>query len=64
MDSVFFHVSEHVDHFKAIKVFSLRKKREMVWLGDNPSGAKSQKYFWHREVVGQTLSAKTQILKS
>ena len=29
----FFHVSEHVDHFKAIKVFSLRKKPEMVWLG-------------------------------
>ena len=27
----FFHVSEHVDHFKAIKVFSLRKKPEMVW---------------------------------
>ena len=27
----FFHVSEHVDHFKAIKVFSLRKKPEIVW---------------------------------
>ena len=24
-----FHVSEHVDHFKAIKVFSLRKKPEI-----------------------------------
>ena len=32
----FFHVSEHVDHFKAIKVFSLRKKPEMVWLGGTP----------------------------
>ena len=32
----FFHVSEHVDHFKAIKVFSLRKKTEMVWLGGTP----------------------------
>ena len=32
----FFHVSEHVDHFKAIKVFSLRKKSEMVWLGVPP----------------------------
>ena len=32
--------------------------------GAKGSGAKSQKYFWHREVVGQTLSAKTQILKS
>ena len=30
------HVSEHVDHFKAIKVFSLRKKPEMVWLGVPP----------------------------
>ena len=29
----FFHVSEHVDHFKAIKVCSLRKKTEMVWSG-------------------------------
>ena len=26
----FFHVSEHVDHFKAIKVFSLRKKTEIT----------------------------------
>ena len=34
----FFHVSEHVDHFKAIKVFSLRKKPEMVWLGGIPPG--------------------------
>ena len=33
----FFHVSEHVDHFKAIKVFSLRKKPEMVWLGGTPT---------------------------
>ena len=32
----FFHVSEHVDHFKAIKVFSLRKKPEMVWFGGTP----------------------------
>ena len=32
----FFHVLEHVDHFKAIKVFSLRKKPEMVWLGGTP----------------------------
>ena len=32
----FFHVSEHVDHFKAIKVFSLRKKPEMVWLEGTP----------------------------
>ena len=35
----FFHVSEHVDHFKAIKVFSLRKKPEItgkVWLGGTP----------------------------
>ena len=27
----FFHVSEHADHFKAIKVFSLRKNRK--WFG-------------------------------
>ena len=35
----FFHVSEHVDHFKAIKVFSLRKKPEItgkVWSGGTP----------------------------
>ena len=32
----FFHVSEHVDQFKAIKVFSLRKKPEMVWFGGTP----------------------------
>ena len=32
----FFHVSEHVDHFKAIKVFSLRKKTEIVWSGGTP----------------------------
>ena len=35
----FFHVSEHVDHFKAIKVFSLRKKSkitEKVWWGPPP----------------------------
>ena len=32
----FFHVSEHVDHFKAIKVFSLRKKTEKVWFGGTP----------------------------
>ena len=29
----FFHVSEHVDHFKAIKVFSLRKKSEKFGRG-------------------------------
>ena len=34
----FFHVSEHVDHFNAIKVFSLRKKTEMVWSGVVPVG--------------------------
>ena len=27
----FFHVSEHVDHFKAIKFVSLRKIPEMVF---------------------------------
>ena len=35
----FFHVSEHVDYFKAIKVFSLRKKPEItgkVWSGGTP----------------------------
>ena len=32
-DHDFFHVSEHVDQFKVIKVSSLRKKPEMVWLG-------------------------------
>ena len=32
----FFHVSEHVDHFKAIIVFSLRKKTEIVWSGGTP----------------------------
>ena len=32
----FFHVSEYVDHFKALKVFSLRKKPEMVWFGGTP----------------------------
>ena len=36
---IFFHVSEHVDHFKAIKVFSLRKKPKItgkVWSGGTP----------------------------
>ena len=32
----FFHVSEHVDHFKAIKVFSLKKKTERVWCFTKP----------------------------
>ena len=35
----FFHISEHVDHFNAIQVFSLRKKPEItgkVWSGDTP----------------------------
>ena len=32
----FFHVSEHVDHFKAIKVFSLRKKPEKFGRGVPP----------------------------
>ena len=30
-----FHVSEHVDHFKAIKYFR-EKKREIVWSGGTP----------------------------
>ena len=30
-----FHVSEHVDHFKAIKYFRA-KKREIVWSGGTP----------------------------
>ena len=30
-----FHVSEHVDHFKAIKYFC-EKKREIVWSGGTP----------------------------
>ena len=30
-----FHVSEHVDHFKAIKYF-LEKIREIVWSGGTP----------------------------
>ena len=38
---IFFHVSEHVDHFKAIKVFSLRKKPEMVWLGGTPHNGRA-----------------------
>jgi hypothetical protein len=29
------HVSEHVDHFKAIKK-TPKKKQEIVWLGGNP----------------------------
>ena len=41
----FFHVSEHVDHFKAIKVFSLRKKPEMVWLGGTPGVWQKTKLF-------------------
>ena len=32
----FFHVSEHVDHFKAMKFFSPWKKTEIVRLGDIP----------------------------
>ena len=35
----FFHVSEHVDQFKAIKVFSLRKNPKItgkVWSGGTP----------------------------
>ena len=32
----FFHVSEHVDHLKAIKVFSLRKTRKRFGLGVPP----------------------------
>ena len=35
----FFHVSEHVDHFKAITVFSLKKKTKItgkVWSGGSP----------------------------
>ena len=34
----FFHVSEHVDHFKAIIVFPLRKKPEIVWSFAKPRG--------------------------
>ena len=34
----FFHVSEHVDHFKAIKVFSLRIKREKFGVLPNRGG--------------------------
>ena len=30
-----FHVSGHVDHFKAIKYFR-EKKREIVWFGGTP----------------------------
>ena len=35
----FFHVSEHVDHFKAINLFPLRKKTKItgkVWPGGTP----------------------------
>ena len=36
---IYFHVSEYVDHFKAIEVVSLRKKPEItgkVWSGGTP----------------------------
>ena len=36
--TIFFHVSEHVDHFKAIKVFSPRKKPETFGRGVLPRG--------------------------
>ena len=56
-----FHVSEHVDHFKAIKVFSLTKKPEItgkVWLGGPPQTQKFFSFFIMKVCLREALTRK------